>query len=82
MKSIHLTTAPFHGDVPKDHRATPVSRPNFVDLCRQGCTASEDGFELMLAVPIDTASSRESLTCFAVALMGAVEAHTLACVAR
>jgi valyl-tRNA synthetase len=26
-------TAPFNGDVPKDHRAIPVSRPNFVELC-------------------------------------------------
>ena len=27
--------APFNGDVPKDHRAVPVSRPNFVELCRE-----------------------------------------------
>jgi len=26
---------PFNGDVPKDHRAVPVSRPNFVELCRE-----------------------------------------------
>ena len=26
-------TAPYNGDVPKDHRAIPVSRPNFVRLC-------------------------------------------------
>ena len=28
-------TPPFNGDVPKDHRAVPVSRPNFVELVPQ-----------------------------------------------
>jgi valyl-tRNA synthetase len=37
--------APFHGDVPKDHRATPVSRPNFVELCREVTHLDEQAFE-------------------------------------
>ena len=38
-------SAPFHGDVPKDHRAVPVSRPNFVDLCREITHLDEAAFE-------------------------------------
>ena len=38
-------TAPFHGDVPKDHRAIPVSRPNFVELCRHVTHLDEQVFE-------------------------------------
>jgi len=38
-------TPPFHGDVPKDHRATPVSRPNFVELCREITHLDEQAFE-------------------------------------
>ncbi len=38
-------TAPFHGDVPKDHRAVPVSRPNFVELCREVTHLDEQVFE-------------------------------------
>ena len=38
-------TAPFHGDVPKDHRAVPVSRPNFVELCREITELDEHVFE-------------------------------------
>jgi len=37
--------APFHGDVPKDHRAVPVSRPTFVELCRQTTLLDEEVFE-------------------------------------
>ena len=37
--------APFHGDVPKDHRAVPVSRPNFVELCREITHLDEQVFE-------------------------------------
>jgi valyl-tRNA synthetase len=36
---------PFHGDVPKDHRAVPVSRPNFVELCREITHLDEQAFE-------------------------------------
>jgi valyl-tRNA synthetase len=36
---------PFHGDVPKDHRAVPVSRPNFVALCREVTHLDEQAFE-------------------------------------
>jgi len=38
-------TAPFNGDVPKDHRAIPVSRPNFVELCREVTHLDEQVFE-------------------------------------
>ena len=37
--------APFNGDVPKDHRAVPVSRPNFVELCRKITHLDEEVFE-------------------------------------
>ena len=37
--------APYNGDVPKDHRAIPVSRPNFVDLCRSITHIDEQAFE-------------------------------------
>jgi valyl-tRNA synthetase len=40
--------APFHGDVPKDHRATPVSRANFVELCREVTHLDEQVFEELL----------------------------------
>src|SRR5262245_4992162 len=36
--------APFQGDVPKDHRAIPVSRPNFVELCREITHLDEQAF--------------------------------------
>jgi valyl-tRNA synthetase len=39
--------APFHGDVPKDHRAIPVSRPNFVELCREITHLDEQAFEAL-----------------------------------
>ena len=38
-------TAPFNGDVPKDHRAIPVSRPNFVELCHAVTEQDEQVFE-------------------------------------
>ena len=40
-------SAPFHGDVPKDHRAIAVSRPNFVELCRDITHVDEQAFEHM-----------------------------------
>ncbi|MCB1000423.1 MAG: valine--tRNA ligase [Acidimicrobiales bacterium] len=40
-------SAPFHGDVPKDHRAVPVSRPNFVELCREITHLDEQAFEAL-----------------------------------
>ncbi len=36
---------PFFGDVPKDHRAIPTSRPNFVDLCYRVTHEDEAVFE-------------------------------------
>jgi len=36
---------PFDGDAPKGHRAIPVSRPNFVELCHELTATDEDVFE-------------------------------------
>ena len=40
--------APFNGDVPKDHRAIPVSRPNFVSLCHGVIHDDEVVFEQLV----------------------------------
>ena len=40
-----MFVAPFHGDVPKDHRAVAVSRPNFVSLCKEVTELDEQVFE-------------------------------------
>ena len=48
--------APFNGDVPKEHRAVPVSRPNFVALCHDVIHADEEVFEELvrrLGISID-----------------------------
>ncbi len=48
--------APYNGDVPKDHRAIPVSRPNFVDLCHGVIHDDEEVFEQLvrrLGISID-----------------------------
>lgn len=39
--------APFRGDVPKEHRAVAVSRPNFVDLCFEVTALDEQAFEAL-----------------------------------
>lgn len=39
--------APFAGDVPKDHRAVAVSRPNFVELCFDVTALDERAFEAL-----------------------------------
>ncbi len=36
---------PFRGDPPKDHRAIPISRPNFIELCDQLVAIDERVFE-------------------------------------
>ncbi|MGB1381955.1 MAG: class I tRNA ligase family protein, partial [Ilumatobacteraceae bacterium] len=36
---------PFRGDPPKDHRAIPVSRPNFLELCDELVELDEKVFE-------------------------------------
>jgi valyl-tRNA synthetase len=36
---------PFRGDPPKDHRAVPVSRPNFIELCEELTAQDEKVFE-------------------------------------
>ncbi len=49
-------TPPFNGDVPKDHRALPVSRPNFVELCHSVIHDDEEVFEQLvrrLGISID-----------------------------
>jgi valyl-tRNA synthetase len=48
--------APYNGDVPKDHRAIPVSRPNFVSLCHEVIHEDEEVFEQLvrrLGISID-----------------------------
>lgn len=36
---------PFRGDPPKDHRAIPISRPNFIELCDELVAIDEQVFE-------------------------------------
>jgi valyl-tRNA synthetase len=36
---------PFRGDPPKDHKAVPISRPNFIELCEELTTQDEKIFE-------------------------------------
>ena len=36
---------PFRGDPPKDHRAVPISRPNFIELCEELTAEDEKVFE-------------------------------------
>ena len=36
---------PFRGNPPKDHRAVPVSRPNFIELCDELTAQDEQVFE-------------------------------------
>ena len=36
---------PFRGDPPKDHRAIPISRPNFIELCEELTAEDEKVFE-------------------------------------
>jgi valyl-tRNA synthetase len=36
---------PFRGDPPKDHKAVPVSRPNFIELCEELTHQDEKIFE-------------------------------------
>jgi valyl-tRNA synthetase len=38
-------TPPFRGDPPKDHKAIPISRPNFIELCEELTTQDEKIFE-------------------------------------
>jgi valyl-tRNA synthetase len=38
-------TPPFRGDVPKDHRAVAISRPNFISLCVELTHQDEKVFE-------------------------------------
>jgi valyl-tRNA synthetase len=39
---------PFRGDVTKDHRAVPISRPNFIELCDELVAIDEQIFEAVL----------------------------------
>ena len=36
---------PFRGDPPKDHKAVPISRPNFIELCNELTHEDEKVFE-------------------------------------
>ena len=36
---------PFRGDPPKDHKAIPISRPNFIELCEELTAEDEKVFE-------------------------------------
>ena len=48
--------APYNGDVPKGHSATPISRPNFVSLCHSVIHDDEKVFEQLvrrLGISID-----------------------------
>ncbi|MEY3806290.1 MAG: valyl-tRNA synthetase [Actinomycetota bacterium] len=36
---------PFRGDPPKDHKAVPISRPNFIELCEELTAEDEKIFE-------------------------------------
>jgi valyl-tRNA synthetase len=38
---------PFRGDVPKNHRATPIGRANFVELCHEITHHDEQAFEAL-----------------------------------
>ncbi len=38
-------TPPFKGDPPKDHKAIPISRPNFIELCEELTAEDEKIFE-------------------------------------
>ncbi len=38
---------PYRGDVPKDHRATPIGRANFVELCHDITAHDEQQFEAL-----------------------------------
>ncbi|MFA5774561.1 MAG: valine--tRNA ligase [Ilumatobacteraceae bacterium] len=40
-------TPPFNGDVPKGHRNTAISRPNFIQLCEQLTIQDEKIFETL-----------------------------------
>src|SRR4051794_27535182 len=39
---------PFRGEPPKDHRAIPISRPNFIELCEELVAHDEGIFEAVL----------------------------------
>ena len=41
----HNFVPPFRGDVPKDHRAVAISRPNFIALCEELTHQDEKVFE-------------------------------------
>ena len=45
LKYIENFEPPFHGDPPKDSRAIPISRPNFIELCDELTAQDEKVFE-------------------------------------
>ena len=47
LPSVEGFQPPFRGDVPKDHRAVPVGRANFVELCHEITAQDEQQFEAL-----------------------------------
>ncbi len=45
LPSVEGFQPPFRGDVPKDHRAVPIGRANFVELCHEITASDEQQFE-------------------------------------
>ncbi|WP_147916439.1 valine--tRNA ligase [Ruania zhangjianzhongii] len=56
---------PFAGDVPKNHRPTPVSRQNFVELCLTLAAEDEKSFEQVfryLGLSVDWAQTYQTIS--------------------
>jgi valyl-tRNA synthetase len=47
LPSVEGYQPPFRGDVPKDHRAVPIGRANFVELCHEITASDEQQFEAL-----------------------------------
>ena len=47
LPSVEGFQPPFRGDVPKDHRAVPIGRANFVELCHEITASDEQQFEAL-----------------------------------
>ncbi|UFU05277.1 valine--tRNA ligase [Ruania halotolerans] len=57
-------TPPFTGDVPKNHRPTPISRQNFVELCLTLAAEDEKSFEQVfryLGLSVDWAQTYQTI---------------------
>ena len=47
VPSVEGFQPPYRGDVPKDHRAVPIGRANFVELCHEITAQDEQQFEAL-----------------------------------